>query len=163
MTEQTVQEKPDVIRTSKDTRNLKCRLTEEEVAAAAEEVARLVQERDQLESDKKAYVSSFKSKIDAANASITEQSNLIRNKYAYRTVPCRAELNYTQTRVKVTRTDTNEVIEDRLMNYAEKDSQTIFDGPKSDIPGEEEGPAESTALPTPLDQEPDGNSDNPTE
>jgi hypothetical protein len=126
-----VKETKEVIRVSTDTRNLKCLLTDDELKVSSEEVARLVQEKNCLEADKKSYASSFKAKIDSTNAAILEQTNKIRNKYEYRNIPCRIELNFTTCRIKVIRMDTHEVIEDRLMTYSEKDSRTVFDAPKA--------------------------------
>ena len=122
----------DVVRYGKEDQNLKCDLSDEQLRQIGDDVARLVQERNTLENDKKAIVSDFKAKIDAADASIAANSNKIRNKYEYRRVLCKQEFNFTTCRVKVIRTDTNAIVEDRPMTYAEKDSITLFDGKDDD-------------------------------
>jgi len=110
-----------------DFRPLRCMLSEDELRAVGDEVARLVQEKDKLEADKKALMSSFKAKIDAADAAISEQSNKIRNKYEYRTVECEVIQDFKSLRVRVIRKDTQDILEERLMNAAELESKTLFD------------------------------------
>jgi hypothetical protein len=72
-------------------------------------------------------MSSFKAKIDAADAAISEQSNKIRNKYEYRTVECEVIQDFKSLRVRVIRKDTQDILEERLMNAAELESKTLFD------------------------------------
>ncbi len=119
--------KKDKIRETEITENLKCVLTEDEVKQSAETLARLIQSKTSLEKDKKSAMASFKAKIDATEAGIIDQSNKVRDKYEYRDVDCVQHMNFTAHTIKTTRSDTNEVFDDRKMTVAEKLDENLFD------------------------------------
>lgn len=117
----------DKIRETEISENLKCMLTEDELKQASETTARLIQEKTQLEKDKKSTMASFKAKIEAADAGIIDFSNKIRDKYEYRYVDCLKHQNFTTGTIKVIRTDTQAIFEDRKMTVREKQEENLFD------------------------------------
>lgn len=118
---------PDKIRETEISENLKCMLTEDEVKQAGEATARFVQEKSQLEKDKKSTMASFKAKIDAVDAGIIDQSNQVRDKYVYRYIDCIKQQNFTTGTMTVTRSDTQAIFIDRKMDVREKQEENLFD------------------------------------
>ena len=115
------------IRTTEVTENLKCMLTEAELKQAGEEMAKLFQDKAQLEKDKASAMASFKAKIDAAEASLVDNANQVRDKYVYRDVDCVKTMNFTDHTIKVTRSDTKATYINRTMTVAEKHEERLFD------------------------------------
>lgn len=118
---------PDKIRETEISENLKCMLTEAEVKQAAEEMARHLQEKSLLEDDLKSVKASFKTKIDAADASIIANSHLVRDKYEYRNVDCLKHQNFSNGQITITRLDTNMFYVNRKMDVREKQEESLFD------------------------------------
>lgn len=117
----------DKIRKEEVTENLKCMLTEEEIRQAGETTAKLIQDRGQLEKDKKSVMAGFKAKIDACEAGIIDNSNKVRDKYEYRDVLCEKQHNFTDYTIRVVRSDTGMTVENRKMNLTEKQKESLFD------------------------------------
>jgi len=116
------------IKTTHETRLLKCELTVEEVRVAAQELARNLDELEALDDKRKEVVADFKAQIEAKEAAAKVQRNLVRNKYDYRNTACTMELNYTEGKVIVTRDDTHEIVTERKMMAEERQSNMGFDG-----------------------------------
>ena len=114
--------------TRQRTEYLKCILTEEEVAAAAQSLARELDDLTALEANLTKVKAEFKAKMEAANAAVTIQQRLVRDKSEYRSVECDVAYNYTTGTMKVTRKDIDEVVEERKMTYDEKQMKMEFDG-----------------------------------
>ena len=118
----------DKIKTTHETRRLKCVLTEEEVREASDSLARNLDELETLDDELKKMKSDFKAQLEAKEAAIRVQKNLVRDKYEFRPVRCAMVLNYTQGTVVVTREDTDEMVVDRKMRAEEKQMDMGFDG-----------------------------------
>lgn len=118
------------VRTEDFTQNMKCILTDEEVKAASQKMAQIIQESNQLEKDKKSCMAGFKAKLDAANALLVDCSNKVRDGYEYRDVSCKREYDFGDATIRLTRLDTKEVFEERSMEQPEKDKETLFDQKK---------------------------------
>ena len=119
--------KEDSIKTTTETRLLKCDLTEVEVSDAAQALARNLDELELLDDEFKTVKADFKSQIEAKEAQAKVQRNLVRNKYEYRQTPCTMVLNYTAQSVVVTRNDTNVIVSERKMSGDEKQLDMGFD------------------------------------
>jgi len=116
------------VKTTHETRLLKCELTEEEVRVAAQELARNLDELEALDDKRKEVVADFKAQIEAKEAAAKVQRNLVRNKYDYRNTPCTMVLDYTTCTVVVTRDDTGATVSERKMQAEEKQMNMGFDG-----------------------------------
>ena len=108
------------VKTTHETRLLKCELTEEEVRVAAQELARNLDELEALDDQLGQVKADFKTQIVSKEAAAKVQRNLVRNKYDYRNTQCSMVLDYTNGTVTVTREDTGEVIKERKMLAEEK-------------------------------------------
>jgi len=116
------------VKTTHETRLLKCELTEEEVRVAAQELARNLDELESLDDKLKELKADFKAQIEAKEAAAKVQRNLVRNKWDYRNTACTMVLDYTNGTVTVTREETGEIIKDRKMLTEEKQMDMGFDG-----------------------------------
>ena len=115
------------IKTTNETRLLKCVLTDEEIAMAGQELARHLDELEVLDDKLKEVKADFKAQIEAKEAAAKVQRNLVRNKYDYRQVACIMVLNYTVGTVVVKRDDTNDIVVDRKMLAEEREMSMGFD------------------------------------
>lgn len=120
-------EKPKT-KTTKETRILKCQLTQEEVLQAGDDLATALDNLKQLLAEKESVVKSFKAKEAEIEANITAKQVLVRNKYDYRPIECNNVLDYETTECYVIRIDTNEEIIRRTMSEDEKQTTLPFDG-----------------------------------
>lgn len=120
------QEQP-AVKTTHETRTLKCKLTPEEITEASDALARNLDEIEMLEDEQQKIRSDFKARIEAEEAGTRVQKNLVRDKYAFRPVRCTLTLNYTTLRAITARDDTGEVIADRAMSEDEKQLRIEFD------------------------------------
>lgn len=121
-------EKKEKIATKQQTEYLRCALTEEEVALAADNLAKLLDDSQALESQLASVKADFKAKLEKCEADIRIKQRLVRDKYEYRNVDCDVEHNYSTLMIKITRKDTNEITEERTMSFAEKQMKLDFDG-----------------------------------
>lgn len=116
------------IKTTKETRHLKCELTQEEILAAGDALATAIDNAHKLQDEKKAVVDSFKAKEAAIEAEITTQQLLVRNKHDYRMVDCDNVLDYETLEYYVIRLDTGKEVTRRKMTEEEKQTTLPFDG-----------------------------------
>ena len=116
------------VKTTHETRYLKCLLTEDEIRIAGDTLARNLDELEVLDDKLKEIKADFKAQIEAKEAAAKVQRNLVRNKYDYRNVPCTLVLNYTGGTAICTRDDTEAIVDDRPMTMAEKQMDLGFDG-----------------------------------
>ena len=118
------------IKTTHETHRLQCALTEQEVAAAADELARGLDEFEAVEDEKKSIVEDFKARLALVEANIKVNRNLVRNKYTYKDIECDLILNYTELTATLVRKDTLEIVKERPMSSTEKQMNFKFDGQK---------------------------------
>jgi len=123
----------DSIKTTHETRLLKCALTEIELRDAGQELARHLDELEVLDDKLKEIKADFKAQIESKEAAAKVQRNLVRNKYTYRQTACTMVLNYTAGTVIVTRDDIQEIVVDRKMLAEEREMDMGFD---KDVPEE---------------------------
>ncbi len=89
----------------KETRNLKCDLTAEEVRSRAEQVADIVGKREEVERDKKSANDMHKNQIQTHDADIAELSKQVREKAEYRDVDCEWQRDEEFAKMELIRTD----------------------------------------------------------
>ena len=106
---------------------LRCELTREEVASAANDLATLLDDRQALEEALASVKAEFKAKIEKCEANIKIKQRLVRDKYEHRSTECDIAYNYTDGTVKITRKDTGKVTEEREMTLGEKQMTMEFD------------------------------------
>jgi len=99
----------------KKTMNLKTELSQEELTAAAEELAESTQNVNRLEDQKKAATAQFKSDIDYASARRNKFAGIVATKCEYRNVDCDMLYDYEEKMVTITRLDTGEEVTKRAM------------------------------------------------
>ena len=109
---------------------LKCILTEEEVAQAANELAREVSTLKELDEALNSIKAEFKGKIEKSEANIGIKARLVRDKHEYRNVECDVFHNFTDCTITIIRKDTGETVETRKMTFAEKQITLEFDKQK---------------------------------
>lgn len=106
---------------------LRCELTEDELKQIGEKLAKNVQEKTRLENAKKAMMADYKAKIDSVNADIVQGSNRIKDKCEDRMIICTKEYDFSKFTIKITRTDTGEIVSERAMTLSEKTEETLFE------------------------------------
>lgn len=111
-------------------RELKVPLKREEVEERAERAAHLIGVRDLREDEIKEDMKRQKSALATIDGEIRSLSNQVRDKVAYRDVPCERQFHYDTGVVKEIRCDTGEVTFERPMTDAEK-QRDLFDGSKA--------------------------------
>lgn len=111
----------------KETRSLKCDLTEEELLQAGEDLAKAIDEARTHEEQRKSANEDFKARIAACEAEITIKQRLVRNKNEFRPVSCEVTLNYTTLDAVVIRLDTEEIVQERKLTHEEKQMKIDFD------------------------------------
>lgn len=114
-------------KTTKEKRSLRCQLTQEELLAAGEKLAELLDNLRRAESERESVVKQYKAKEAELAAQIESQQLLVRNKSEIRMVDCENVLDYTAVKCIVTRMDTGEIILDRKLTEDEKQSTLPFD------------------------------------
>ena len=118
--------------TKQQTEYLKCELTKDEVAAAANNLAKLLDDYQALEAQLTSIKAEFKAKLEKCDADVRIKQRLVRDKYEHRYVECDVEYNYSTGTVKITRKDTGEIVEERAMTLGEKQMTIDFDSKKKE-------------------------------
>jgi hypothetical protein len=101
-------------------RDLKCKLTNDEWAAIAAQLANDGEKREQLEAQKKSEASAIKAKIDDVEKSISSLGVKVRTHEEIRAVECFEKADDKRFVVELYRDDTGELIETRPMTSAER-------------------------------------------
>lgn len=123
--QETKVEKPVVKTTEK--RQLKCMLTDAELLEAGGTLAQAQQRIVELEAELQAFKDDNKGKVALAEAEMTRNSNLVRQKYAWRDVPCEVVKDYNYETVTIKRKDTGEIVDNRRMTDAELSELPLAD------------------------------------
>ena len=109
-----------------ETQTLKCILTETEIKAAGDLMARADGERVDAESTLKSVSAQYKAKIASAEAVVSAEASKIRSGYEFRPVEVRVEYDHDRGTVEKFRTDTFECIESRRMTEYEAQRKIRF-------------------------------------
>lgn len=114
--------------------NLRVKLTREEVEDRADRAANLIEERDALEEEMKAYQKAKKAEIEKLEAEHRQLSNEVRTKATYRDVDCERIYDWDETKVTEIRLDTGEVMKKRPMTERELQMGLFDDSDKKPPP-----------------------------
>ena len=118
--------KKDKTLTRKETKNLPCKLTENEVLAYGRDLASKHAEYARIEAEFTAMKTEFKGKLEEVEARISTLASRIQSGQEYREVETVETKNWTTMTVTQVRTDTGEVLEKRPMREDEKQAE-LFD------------------------------------
>ena len=111
------------VRVETEERFLRCDLTPEEFSDKTYELTRAIDEAADAEAQKKAVAAQLKSTIEEAMARVSRLNNIVRNRYEMRHIECAVAYDYDTFKVRITRKDTGEEIEDREMKVVERERQ----------------------------------------
>lgn len=118
-------------------KNLKVELKPAEVMAQAEKMARLQQEIAAKEDEAGSVNKRYKSEIEELYCQQDSAAGLVRDKFEFRTVKCLRRLDWKTGMVTEVRSDTSELIDERLMTAAETQMQMALNDEKKDKPAGE--------------------------
>lgn len=113
--------------------NLRVTLTREEIEDRADRAANIIEERDGLEEEMKAYQKAKKADIEKLDAEHRQLSNEVRTKATYRDVECKRTFDYNEGKVFEVRLDTGEILKKRLMTEREL-QMGLFEDPEKKTP-----------------------------
>jgi hypothetical protein len=102
------------------TKPLPVKLTDEEILKYGRDCARAKADRDNLVSEAKSVAKDYAAQVAEQDAIVAKLAPRINSGKETRDVVCVEVRNWNTGRVSVTRTDTNELIEDRPMKEDEK-------------------------------------------
>ena len=123
--ENTTTPKPDDAQSTTVTMALMCRLTEAELEEESRKLTELLVEKSDLEVAKSSSNKHYTDRIKAMEVKIENQIPIVRDREIEREVECRVDYNTPEAgRKRITRLDTNELVEEREMTDAEK--QDLF-------------------------------------
>lgn len=105
---------------NKEVRSLSVRLTDEERLEKADELAKSLAKKDQLERDHSNLKAQMKREESAINAEVGSLQQIVSNRAEYRDVECVMQGSFESPMVEVIRLDTGECIDVRQLNMGEK-------------------------------------------
>jgi len=110
----------DVIRDTEEPNILPCEMTGQELEDEYKNLMRIMQDMDDLERQRKAVASDFKSRKDKLDEMLEESRKKIRSKQIMRSIMCTLKLNFTKLLATLIRHDTGEQVNERPMNNDER-------------------------------------------
>jgi hypothetical protein len=126
----------------KFTRALKVDLTEEEFRERSIHLARTLDKVEDLETEKKSVADRYKSRISELLSGLSSYRAAIRDGWEMRDVECDEMMDYENGIVKIVRTDTLEVVDERPITDAER--QLYLEGTEKEEPPEDGRDPETT-------------------
>lgn len=117
----------------KSLRKLPVRLSDDEVRLRGIDLANAVKDHLDLDEERKRVAKEYKERMEAIDESIRELKDQTRNAVEVRLVEVELVIDNYMGSVKITRTDTGEIVEQRMMNAEEQQG-------KFDFPDGEEQP-----------------------
>jgi len=120
----------DSIKKTHEPHVLPCKLTERDIAEAADKLATAIQRVESLELEKKTKVAEFKGQIDAQKERIHNLTVEVKDGIAQRSVECELLLNYSKLTATLIRLDLSEIVEERTMTEEEKQLKFEFEKSK---------------------------------
>jgi len=117
----------DRIKVTHEPRPLACKLTIQDRAVAAGQLAEAIQNLESLEIVRKTDTKNFNSLKQQFTGSIHRLSREVANGEAVRSVDCELRLNYTTLMASLWRTDSGEMYDQRPMTEDEKQEDLAFE------------------------------------
>jgi hypothetical protein len=102
--------KTNLMSTKKETLNLKCTLTDEEIMDLSKEQSEYIQNRQRSKDELKSFSSQKKAEIDGFDANINRTAQLISTGAEYRNILCEVIVDEAKNEVYWIRQDTNEIV-----------------------------------------------------
>jgi len=110
----------DLTHKSKESHRLPCKISKEQKAEAADQLATAIQEADSLELERKTTLKDLGSRKEALIEKIHKLTQQVKDGVEQRSVDCELQLNYTKLTATLVRLDTEEIVEERPMTEEEK-------------------------------------------
>lgn len=126
---------PKRTRTVRISQVLPVPLTPAQYEDACQTLARIIDERQQLENQRKSVNADFKAQIDAKDAEGFRLTRLVRERGEWKTVMCDEITDYDEATVTVVRRDTGEIVRTRTLLTDERQMKI----PEADGAAKEEG------------------------
>lgn len=104
---------------------LTVKLTREEIAQRAKELAEKIKEHDRLDAERKANAAEIKVAIDAANTRIRELSNAVHSGTEIQDVACDWVADTDRLLMRLIRRDTGETVTTRSMTKEERQLELV--------------------------------------
>jgi len=104
------QPKTNLMSTKKETLNLKCTLTDEEMLDISKEMSEHINKKKEAEDNLAAFKAQINSEIKGHEAHINRAAVLIQAGYEYRNILCDVKIDESANAVYWIRTDTNEIV-----------------------------------------------------
>jgi len=117
----------DRIKVTHEPHPLACKLTTQDRATAANQLAEAIQNLEALDIQHKTDTKNFNSLKQQFAGSVHRLSREVANGEAVRSVDCELRLNYTTLAASLVRTDTGEIVETRPMTEDEKQEDLDFE------------------------------------
>lgn len=117
----------DRINVTHEPHPLSCKLTTEDRAVAAGQLAEAIQNLESLEVQRKTDTKNYNSLKQQFAGSVHRLSREVANGEAVRSVDCELRLNYTTLTASLWRTDTGEMYDQRPMTEDEKQMDMDFE------------------------------------
>ena len=130
-------------KTLKVVKELRCALTDEELLARGQALARALEQMQKREADGKAFAANVKSDIEQYKKEGLRLTSHIAEKSEWRPVECNEVHDFKEGTVSLIRLDTGEVISERRMWDEERQDELHLDEDESADPpaAEDEAPA----------------------
>ena len=120
-------EKKDLIHKSVEPHRVKCVLTTDEKAEAANQLASAYMDLESLALERKTAMTEFKNRRERIEERVHVLSLKVKEGVEMRSVRCELQLNYTKLRATLIRLDTEEIVEEREMTNDEKQMKLEFE------------------------------------
>ena len=98
------------VKSIKEIKHLQCVLTDEELKKYAQNLARVAQEKSEIESRKKQAMSDFNAQIASKEADINTFAAKVNNGWEFRNVDCEWIYNWDKGTKTLHRSDTHEIL-----------------------------------------------------
>ena len=128
-------------------RRLPVKLTENELLIKGQELADLERQLSEVEDEKREVSKEFSGRIEGMKNRISETANTINSKQEIRDVEVAVSMDYKSLTVRVVRTDTGEIVSERLMSDKERQSTLKFPKEAEGKDSKKSGGASSVAVP----------------
>ena len=108
-------------------KSLPVQLTDPELRAFGDQIAKIISDHAALEDQKKEAASSFKAQLDALDAQMRRISIIITQRQEWRLVECYTVANYTALTMELYREDTGELVSSRKLSSDEMQGRLPID------------------------------------
>lgn len=122
----------ETVKHTPEMNSLPVKLTTEEIAQAAKDLASALQQLESIEIEKKAVVKDYNSQLDNIKKTIHRLMTHVKNGVEYRPVECDLQFHIGKVLAILVRNDTGEIVWDRPMTDEEKQMQIEFEETQKD-------------------------------